>query len=288
VIASFLIVWYHSHIAGYKYAYSGLVAFLFLSGYLWAISSRKPIKLRAKRLLIPWMFWFSVYGIYNLYKGRSLLPDGSPLIFSLLAGPNIHLWYLPFLFLSLILLDQIRGRLAIRPDLTYFVVALVLLAISISGEDFFNSTFRPLPQYIFGFPALVLGAIWGMNTVTKYTRFGSINQHLLVVWPFAMGIFICFCAYLLSNKINYLAYMIGMIILVPAWLWKDDLKASYFLDQLASASLGIYLIHPLCLNVLNHYGVASGIVLVLLAYLISLLIIVLFRLILPKVSIFVV
>jgi hypothetical protein len=114
LLSAFGIVWFHTGQAGGRVAYAGLIAFLSLSLLLGGRRGRPDaatLRHRTRRLLLPWGIWFTVYGLWNRSQGLPVLPVDLAPVGAVLAGPSIHLWYLPFLFACLAGLDVLRARL---------------------------------------------------------------------------------------------------------------------------------------------------------------------------------
>lgn len=70
IICAFGIVWFHTSEIGKDIAYSALSIFIIISMYFSSKTTLKNITIlnRAKRLLIPWMFWFLFYGVINIVR----------------------------------------------------------------------------------------------------------------------------------------------------------------------------------------------------------------------------
>ena len=126
------IVWFHSAASGIALAYSGLIAFLVLSMALGGRSGQPDaatVRRRAVRLLRPWLAWFGIYAAFNLARGLPALPTENGWLAGVLAGPSIHLWYLPFVFFALLTLDLLRAHVALRTlAATAWLLALALMA----------------------------------------------------------------------------------------------------------------------------------------------------------------
>lgn len=134
ILSAFGIVWFHTQPFGGAVAYGGLVAFLVLSVYMSGTTTgpgTAAMRRRARRLLLPWLVWGLVYGGVNLLRGDAFLPTQHGVVSGVLAGPSIHLWYLPFMFLTLTLVDMLRARLSPR-TLSYAagVLAVTLVAMA--------------------------------------------------------------------------------------------------------------------------------------------------------------
>lgn len=115
VLAAFGIVWFHIRSQGSALAYGGLAAFLVLSVQLGGRSGRPDaatLRRRAQRLLLPWAAWFAAYALLNVARGGNALDLRHGWACALLAGPSIHLWYLPYIFGVLVGLDLLRAHFA--------------------------------------------------------------------------------------------------------------------------------------------------------------------------------
>jgi len=102
IIGASGIICYHSSFPSCRPGYAGLIVFILLSVYLLVSVQRKNIisliSRRAGRMIVPWFVFFIFYGFLNLINSKPFFPQ--PGIFcSILAGSQIHLWYLPFIFL---------------------------------------------------------------------------------------------------------------------------------------------------------------------------------------------
>jgi hypothetical protein len=108
VLACLGIVWYHARGPGEEFALAGLIVFVMLSVVL-AHPREEPLKdrlhARAERLLLPWIFWWGVYAVLDVVTGRAGRWTAAEWPVLLLAGPSIHLWYLPFMFFVLLAMD---------------------------------------------------------------------------------------------------------------------------------------------------------------------------------------
>jgi peptidoglycan/LPS O-acetylase OafA/YrhL len=126
------IVWFHAGTSGIALAYSGLVVFLVLSVALGGRSGAPDgatLRRRALRLLRPWLVWFVLYAAFNAVRGLPALPLENGLAAGVLAGPSIHLWYLPFVFGVLVGLDLLRAQVGLRRlGAAAWVLALAVLA----------------------------------------------------------------------------------------------------------------------------------------------------------------
>ena len=105
LIACLGIVWFHCGAPGASVGYGGLPALIMLSVALATVPGkpRPPmvtVRKQAVRLLLPWVFWCAIYGIWRVMSAIALRHPISTEFraWMLLTGPAIHLWYLPFAF----------------------------------------------------------------------------------------------------------------------------------------------------------------------------------------------
>lgn len=133
LLAAFGIVAFHGGAWGSvtvsAIAYGGLMVFLMLTLWLSPGAAeaqrrgwRQLAVARARRLLLPWALWFLFYGLARVLDGGAFLELAQPwraagygelaaLTLGALAGTSIHLWYLPFVFAALTVLDELKARL---------------------------------------------------------------------------------------------------------------------------------------------------------------------------------
>jgi len=116
ILATFGIVWFHTvGIPGRHVAYAGLAIFIMLSFAY--VTLRSPMATSAailserfKRLLLPWAFWWLIYLAAKM--GKSVLsntPFSADIDLGwILAGPSIHLWYLPFAFVMTMIVSGLN------------------------------------------------------------------------------------------------------------------------------------------------------------------------------------
>ena len=133
IVAAFGIVWDHARAPFADEGYLALALFLVLTSFL-AVGSfeRSDGKRfwwsRVQRIALPWLFWCLVFRLVLEVTTRGaqpLLSDPG----SLLIGPFIHLWFLPFVMLALPVIPLISR--AISDERGLIVAALLLIALSI-------------------------------------------------------------------------------------------------------------------------------------------------------------
>jgi fucose 4-O-acetylase-like acetyltransferase len=262
-ISVFCIVWFHANITGHDLAYSGLIIFLILSMYLagrQSASFEASIRKRFTRLLVPWMIWFAIYGIVNISKGKPPVEFNNGILAGILAGPSIHLWYLPYMFLALISFDGLRGHISGRNLAT---ACAILTGIAFGCVPYWRQTSielgYPWAQYIHALPGLLLGIFFLYYRELQPYMAKSLVLMILILacarisyegmgTPYAVGIL---AGYLIANHTL-------------------TQNSPLFLAALGRYAFGIYLIHILFLRIIGKLDILSGPLVPIAAFLLSL------------------
>jgi hypothetical protein len=241
IFAAFGIVLFHSGASGAELGYSGLIAFTALSTYF---ASGNFGKL-AKRILIPWVFW-SVF-----YLGWRYAADGDPFHLGMNPFQSIlygtHLWYLPFIFVVILVAGSIRSPLL---PLASGVVAFALLAAAPFWRDLQLQLAPPLAQWLHALPAAFLGIAcrsrYGMALAAAGLVIGTMWQIAGVSLPYAVGGGVVIAA-----------------ILLPRIRWN--------VEAISSCMFGVYLVHIAALGIFNRISGQATLATALLAFLASLI-----------------
>lgn len=248
-IAACGIVWDHARAPYADIGYTALALFLVLTSYLamgsFERSDGKDFWLaRAKRIALPWLVWCLFYRV--VYEVVNKEPHGlldEP--WSLLIGPFIHLWFLPFVMIFLVLIPWI-SRYIDRVERLY-IASVLLAVVSIpmgllhaqldpTGWFFDTAGFPlPIPQWLFSLKLFLFGAIL------------AAGKRLGVVWPVIAS------AALISSVLWYCAPQfasVQMILVAVLFelIWRIEIKGSWP-TWLAGFAFGIYLLHPACMLV---------------------------------------
>jgi fucose 4-O-acetylase-like acetyltransferase len=240
-IAAAMIVWYHAGAEGQEIAYGGLIVFLIISTYLAALARdrdmRSSLKTKLHRLIVPWAFWMVVYGLVNLVLGKPLAPESSNWVAKLLAGTATHLWYMPFIFMTLLLTDVLKNNLRSAWLGAGGGIAAAALLFTISAwRDVSIAMGYPVAQYCHAAAGAMIGLLFG---------FRSRMPKSLFLGLFALVIAAAICA--LPWRGVGATYLVG--ILFGATLSFEWLRGAHFLglERLAPYTLGIYFVHVLVL-----------------------------------------
>lgn len=251
LLAAFGIVWFHSAHSGIALAYSGLVVFLVLSVALGGRSGRPDgatLQRRALRLLRPWLLWFGLYAAFNALRGLPVLTPDHGWVAGVLAGPSIHLWYLPFVFGVLVALDLLRAHISLRSlSGAAYLLALVLLAAAPLWRPVTLGLPYPLLQWADALPPVLVGVFalgaregcWPRRAVLAMSTGLLLVATVLVAFdwvgtPYAVGV----------------AASLLVLLRPPA----ASRPGPVDLSPLTDCAFGIYLSHSLVFALLLAHG----------------------------------
>ena len=273
LISAFGIIWYHSGVAqGRDIGYAGLICFLTLAGYFTAISNKShTVESRVKRLLVPCVIWSFVYVGLSLGRGLDVFPEHYSLISKILATPSIHLWFLPFLFICLVVTDFFKRRISESTlGWTAGLLAIALIVFAPAWRDL--EFIEPLQQYLHGLPALLIGVFLGCSSGVHTILRSSL---LLAFWGYIVHITI-----IGADNVG-ITYFVGFTPCLILLSKSSMIRFRLDISILSSTAFGIYLCHPLVLTVFWYLGV-SGAILPALAFSLSIIAVMLGRAFLPR------
>lgn len=263
ILSAFGIVWYHSGVVGHDVSYASLIVFLVLSMYLAGRSSslgRDRSSHRVERLLIPWAVWFFIYGILNLLTHNPFLSLDNGVVAGVLSGSQTHLWFMPFIFLCLVLFDI---SIKYASKLTHAWVGAVLAVVLLSSTSYWRVESlqygSPYAQYIHSLSAIFIGVF-----LAFYSELPSKTGAFLLA-----AVIVSAISAIPFNGVG-VPYLIGVAAAV-ALLFKvfDKLLSSVDFRPLSQCTLGIYFVHIFFLMVLYRVNISSGIILPIMAFLLS-------------------
>lgn len=277
-VSSRVIIW--SDLGSYSWWYANLYdsvvrwcvpVFIMISGAL-LLDPRKEESLdvfyrkRGSRVLIPLIFWSAFYLVWDF--ARSYL-KGEPksvhdLAISFISGkPYFHMWFL-FMLLGLYFVTPfIRKVVSHSSNRELWVLSIILLGVSclssyfsgrydLVNDSIFLVWFIPyIPYFIIGYLLMSENLIstfwWGVGFIISFL--------LTAVWYFH-------CAKEYGNiaglyPYNYTSITV-MIMSISAFQLLKKVNLSFLSDSqlksIASLTLGVYLIHPILLDVSNAVG----------------------------------
>ncbi len=264
ILAALGIIWFHVEKAPFRQiGYAGLPVFLLLFYSLIVRQGRtytttQFLTRRWHRLVKPWLFWSVVYGLCRLAKALhgadwdSLSDMVSP--GALVTGTYIHLWYLPYAFLSGFLLYEInirtwnRNHAAVALGAT--IVAVATLTAYALGVLTWSVTV-PLAQWQFGLAALPLGFAIGRCLVIP-----SRDQQRVLLSAVALATVALYVVLSARGRAEPVTpYILAVVLVCLAYLWQ--VRANTLLAAAAALTFGVYLIHPVVAYGLRHVVTAD-------------------------------
>jgi hypothetical protein len=239
------------HLTGDHALYGfGLPLFLMLAVALGVSKPDAPptsrfLARRAERVLAPWLFWSIVlFGlrVFDAWRyDRPLFVWLEPEM--LLYGPQIHLWFLPFVVIAglaahlaqRLLTQRLRFRVDRpgAPMAAFAIAALLLVPASQPARGW------PFEQWLFSVPTIALGygvgrcVAWGnlararLGTSAGFALFVALGLAILVVRPEATPLFV--------------RYVGGLALLVGA-MWLPNVVDRWS-PRLVPLMLGVYVLH---------------------------------------------
>ena len=227
------IVAFHAHAAGGEYGYAGLVAFVTISTAMdCKINWHKPRSLAtlAQTLLLPWLFWLAIYAALNIIRHKAAFAEGPVLAQALYgtAGSGKHLWFLPFIFVNLSLLNILK-RFA--PAAAVFLPSLIGAAILLFSAGLWRDSSvawqPPYTQWMQSIAAVLAGCAIGL--APRMERLGQFTLPLLGA------------AVVIADRLG------------ERWPLPDTI-----IQPAAACMFGVYLLHPLMLSIASKFlGEAS-------------------------------
>jgi len=253
LVASLGIVWFHAKAPGDWIGYGGLPALIIIACSFAGTPHRQRglsdmIRARLRRLGLPWIFWSAVYGVSRVIQ-IWLNPGGTEKFapWMLLVGPSLHLWYLPFGIACSLTIYVCAQSMPVltrsQACLTWSILATVIIVVSSWGTRYFIQ-YIPLPQWIFGTPAVAIGLSFAAIR-PRSDRF--MTRLILLVSIVSSG---CAISFALGFEGLSGPYAIGVLACAAAW--PVCRIAGPVLLWGGSLSFGIYLVHPLVLSILTR------------------------------------
>jgi peptidoglycan/LPS O-acetylase OafA/YrhL len=252
ILAAVGIIWFHMERAPLRQiGYAGLPVFLLVFYSLIVrqgprYSSLHFLTRRWRRLVQPWLFWSALYGLGHLAKALYLADWSAPSDMvrfgAFLTGAHIHLWYLPYAFLSGFLLYELNIRTWHRSHTAVAVGAIVVAvaALTAYARGLLNwSVTPPLAQWQFGLAALPLGFAIGRCLMVP-----SRDMQRVLLFAIALVVTSLYLVLRAQGRAGLVTpYVLGVGLVCLAYTWQA--KASTFITALASLTFGVYLIHPI-------------------------------------------
>lgn len=221
---------------------------------------------RVSRILIPILFWSVFFLFWGVLKGAH--PSTSYVTKKLLAGqPHYHIWFL-YMILSLYMFTPFFRKIiagSSRRDIAILVLMTLSLAalhdihnrITAGGPRLFVFWFLSYVPYFF-LGHLIRTATWqpgkpvllGVLVASGLSTAGGL-YYLATLTDLQTGLY--FYSYL---SITVIPMSVSVMYLLKTWT--TPLVSDRFTQRTAALTLGVYLIHPVFLEIINHAGFRPG------------------------------
>lgn len=248
-VAALGIVWFHMHAPGSDIASGALALFLALSSFFSVLMLEKAgprafWRARVFRVLLPWLVWCGFYLAVNSVRMDSVavaLRLENP--WALLIGPSVHLWFLPFVFLSALPIWLIAPRIRHRQSL--MLAAAISVSLSVWMLNYAESvSLPPFEQWTVALAPTIYGVLAAVAL-----RIGApLVAPVFIVLTVAGSLFVGATESLVPLTVGIVAFEIGRRV-----TWRAPI-----LREFGRIAFGIYLIHPFFMFVLFKFGGESG------------------------------
>lgn len=234
-----------SHLTGvHTFGGIGLPAFLIVSIALTVRSAgrrdpRSFVWRRARRALAPWLFWSLIIAaersVRAAISGKAIFGWVRPNM--ALYGPEIQLWFLPFIAVVGVLAGLLQlGTQRVAPRLlAWLAVTLSLLGVALSpwlGHGW------PFEQWAFSLPAVGLGFALGRLLNVQSSRLAALQ----ITAAFSLGV-ILLCCGLPIHPVVALRYVGAATVVTVCTMLPN--RADALTPRLVELTLGIYALHML-------------------------------------------
>lgn len=248
ILAAFGVVAFHAEAMPVDVFYAGLIVFLAVSPMFETGANfglKRKVSDLAATFLVPFVFWFAVYGLLNVIKGKPILVEAD--VLGVFAGTSIHLWFLPFMFVVLLVLNRLKMQ---SFELPLFVFALLAgvatVATSPLWQDMTVLERAPLAQWVHALPAVFFGICIGLSQHSR-TRsvavVAGVITALALIWSREEPLF------------SPIAYTLGLLSLLIAQAIPTRWTAGINVRPLSDCMMGVYLMHPIGLYIFGQvYG----------------------------------
>ena len=216
--------------------HTSLSLFLILTAYLSGDSAerhggRYPWVKRARRIVIPWLIWCAIYRLEEFVitdgpERYAVLTDP----WSLLIGPVIHLWFLPFIMLAMALVQPVTRLVRDERGLMLGLGLFLLFWPPLNWIVEFVPAPMPLPQWGFALPFYIYGLL-----LAPAHRMGRVS------WLIVAMAAISLVNWLLTGMVWAFGGILAALLF--ELFWRLPLRHP-LLPALGRASFGIYLMHP--------------------------------------------
>jgi peptidoglycan/LPS O-acetylase OafA/YrhL len=236
IVAAFGIVWAHMQAPGRTEGYVALGLFVILTAFLSVGSlERGGLKRfwlgRLVRFLLPWLAWSLVFCLLQALRdgglaGLLVVEDWRTLLY----GPAIHLWFLPWVVLTSPLIVLAVAWLTTAVRIWVAAVAGIALGARAMWLHDMAAPADPFGQWLFATIPLIYGILTAVRR-QRGARFAPMT--------FALG----------ATGIAWLGwgsfaapFLLSAVVLFEAF-WRTGITG-FTVTPVAQLSFGVYLVHP--------------------------------------------
>lgn len=261
-LAALGIVWDHARAPFADVGYLSLALFLILTSYF-ALGSydRSAARgqasgfwaARAQRILIPWLAWCVFYKALQYYMADD--PWSVPLLsdpFSLMLGSWVHLWFLPFVMMALVIVPWVARTVQGPRGMWIFAAVLIVVGAGAGWLHRHAGWPEPWPQWWFSIPLFLyglfvaLGRRLNMGWMPLGVAFVASVVTVAVEpgWPAFIAEFSD--PDRLSTHITgpgFASVQMLLAAVVFEIVWRIDIKGAWP-TWLAGFAFGVYVLHP--------------------------------------------
>ncbi len=247
ILAAFGIVWAHMQAPGRTEGYIALALFIILTAFLSIRSlerggQRRFWLGRLVRFALPWVVWSLFFLALEMARGEGI--DGVLTVnepYSLLYGPAIHLWFLPWVVLTSPLIVLAARFLTTGGRIWVASIAAVPVGVWAMWLHDTASPEDPFGQWLFATIPLIYGILSAVRRLRGAVLAPMVFAVLTVgIATFGWGSFAA--PFLLSAALVFEAF------------WRADLSG-FNVTPFAELAFGIYLVHPFWMLVWYRFTV---------------------------------
>lgn len=245
VVSCVAIIAFHLQLPGKPVFLGGLHVFTAIMVALSVGSARRHsvrafAKTRLRTLGVPWLFWCAFYALVG-YFDRHTPPLAWAHGSSLLVGPKIHLWFLPFAIIVGLVIAPIAKL--VRGDRAWlFWAVLVFPAMIVAATALRAHIAAPFDQWLSVLPSVALG----LSLAELPAAFDEIALARVAV-QLAGWVLVSASLAILGYAGECVPLLVGGLVTVVAWC----IAAAGGRGVMAwsKLSLGVYLVHPFVIRV---------------------------------------
>ena len=250
VAAAFAVVWFHHVAVPFRWiGPAGLAVFLLISFSLLAraatdLSPAAFAATRARRILLPWLFWSAVYLALGLLREwHSGVPQIQP--WMLATGFSLHLWYLSYLFVFSVLVYTVRWCFPAADGFVGAGLCALLGLLLFLANGVLLSGAVPYDQWLSALPTTLLGCVLGRIALVHSTA----KRRALVAALLAGAAVVSFLRLVVPGRQGFDAFQVLFGLAAFCVVGGLPLPPVAAVRVLAPLTLGIYVVHPLVMEV---------------------------------------